>query len=139
MVVQVKAKAPQAADSESEESIASQESEENEEINAQTEITNPMLLKPVFVNKNDRAILEPSIQQQEQAQKDEETRQMEAKLKEQKKLYTKAMVDDVIQKEKEDKEKEAVDQMDSDANLPISDSDEEEEDEPMQGDDLEGL
>ena len=139
MVVQVKARAPQEADSESEESSDSQESEENEEINAQTEITNPMLLKPVFVNKNDRAILEPSIQQQEQAQKDEETRQMEAKLKEQKKLYTKAMVDDVIQKEKEDKEKQAVDQMDSDANLPISDSDEEEEEEPMQGDDLEGL
>ena len=53
---------------------------------------------------------------------------MEAKLKEQKKLYTNEMVEEAIIKEKEAKEKDAIDQMDSDANLPFSDSDEEEVD-----------
>ena len=83
-----------------------------------------MLLKPVFVTKKDREILEPSLQEKEKAQKEEELKKMDTQLQQQKKAYTNSLVEEVIQREKEAQEKELVDANDSDANLPITESDE---------------
>ena len=62
----------------------------------ESDIMNAMLLKPVFVAKKDREILEPSLQEKEKAQKEEELKRMDAQLQEQKKVYTKTLVEEVI-------------------------------------------
>ena len=73
----IKDRAPADKDSDSDDSDSDQASDgaENEEI------ADTMLLKPVFVNREDRAILEPSLQLQEQVRKEEEAKVMEDKLK----------------------------------------------------------
>ena len=57
MVVQIKDKAPADKDSDSDDSDSDQAGE-----NVESEIVDTMLLQPVFVNREDRAILEPSLQ-----------------------------------------------------------------------------
>lgn len=83
VVVRIKDKAPADRDSDSEDSDSDQSDGCNQ--NENQEIADTMLLKPVFVNREDRAILEPSLQLQEQARKEEEAKLMEDKLKDQKK------------------------------------------------------
>ena len=46
----------------------------------ESDIMNAMLLKPGFVAKKDREILEPSLQEKEKAQKEEELKKMDAQL-----------------------------------------------------------
>ena len=63
MVVEIRDKAYAVKDSNSDGSGSEDSADDGQMI--QSEIIDPMLLKPVFVNREDRAILDPSIQQQE--------------------------------------------------------------------------
>ena len=60
VAVQIKDKAPADRDSDSDDSDSDQSDGGNQ--NEDQEIADTMLLKPVFVNREDRAILEPSLQ-----------------------------------------------------------------------------
>lgn len=45
-------------------------------------ITNPLALKPVFVSKADREMLDPSLQMKEREEKEKEARLMEDRIEE---------------------------------------------------------
>ena len=59
MVVEIRDKAYAVKDSNSDGSDSEDSADDGQML--QSEIIDPMLLKPVFVNREDRAILEPSI------------------------------------------------------------------------------
>lgn len=85
-----------------------------------------ILLKPVFVNRNDRETL---VERNKIEEEIEDVREFEKKKKEDKKNLTKLLVAETIRKEQEGiKDHEAVDAYDSDANLPFTDDDDEDND-----------
>ena len=90
-------------------------------------MVNPLALKPVFVSRVDREMLDPSLQLKEKEEKEKQLREMELHMNEQRKEITNQMVSEAILKDKEATEKEAVLAMDSDANLPSSSSSDAEE------------